>query len=357
MIWRTIGAATVPPSPSELTTITATAIFGFCGRGEGREPGVGLLRRLLAGAELLAGLERRGAELGGAGLAGDLDPGQGGGDPGARTRRPPIISSVIVAAVSGEVTSTGLAARARAPRSAGDRGRHPHALVGDRLRDRRHLQRRRQHLALADRRFAGLDAVGEVGRDRARGRVDDPRSSAASKSCGGSLKPNSSDVSTSFGPAELGAERREDRVARVGEALGEGAAARLVVGVGDLAADLGVRRLDRELVVEADDPGVERPGRGDDLEGRTRGLRAPSRRARRAPRTRALAGVDHRGAAVGVAERRHRALLDLGVDVRADRFAADRLGWWRARARRRARPPRRRRPRAAGRPAGRRAAR
>ena len=76
MIWRTIGAATVPPSPSELTTITATAIFGFAGGGEGGEPGVGVLRRLLARVELLAGLERLRAELGGAGLAGDLDPGQ-----------------------------------------------------------------------------------------------------------------------------------------------------------------------------------------------------------------------------------------------------------------------------------------
>ena len=28
MIWRTIGAATVPPSPSESTTIAAAAIFG-----------------------------------------------------------------------------------------------------------------------------------------------------------------------------------------------------------------------------------------------------------------------------------------------------------------------------------------
>ena len=46
----------------------------LAGRGEGGEPGVGVLLGLLAG---LPGLERARAELGGAGLAGDLDSGSG----------------------------------------------------------------------------------------------------------------------------------------------------------------------------------------------------------------------------------------------------------------------------------------
>ena len=83
MTWRTIGAATVPPSPSAFTTIAATAIFGLAGRGEGREPGVDVLRRLLAGPQLLAGLKGARAQLGRPGLARDLDPGQLRGDAGA----------------------------------------------------------------------------------------------------------------------------------------------------------------------------------------------------------------------------------------------------------------------------------
>ena len=83
MIWRTIGAATVPPSPSEFTTITATAIFGSFAGAKAVNQASSLLRRGLARAELLTGFERRRAELRGPGLAGDLDPRQRRGGPGA----------------------------------------------------------------------------------------------------------------------------------------------------------------------------------------------------------------------------------------------------------------------------------
>ncbi len=264
-----------------------------------------------------------------------------------------IIISVIVAAVSGEVTSTGpplgLQRRGRAPsRSASARP------VGDRLRDGRHLERGRQHLALADRRHARVDRVGEVRRDRARRRVDDLRRlrreelrrlvEAEQLGCLDQLRP-----------AELGAERREHRVARVGEALLEGAAASLVVGVGDLAADVGVGRLDRELLVDRDDPGVERAGGRDHLEGRARAAGARSRRARRGR------GRGPCGRRSPRRRRRCRRALRPRCPAPRRRCSCGRrcprpARWWRGRAPRPARPRRRQAP-GAGRLAGRRDAR
>ena len=58
---------------------------------------------------------------------------------------------------------------------ADDPGRAPHAAVGDRLGDRGHLERRGQHLALADRAHPQLEVFGDRGGNRALGRVDGPK--------------------------------------------------------------------------------------------------------------------------------------------------------------------------------------
>ena len=62
-----------------------------------------------------------------------------------------------------------------------DRGRLADAAVGDRLRDAGHLQRRRRHFALADRRDAEVDFFADFGRDRRFGRFDFLRRSATSR--------------------------------------------------------------------------------------------------------------------------------------------------------------------------------
>ena len=105
---------------------------------------------------------------------------------------------------------------------------------------RGHLQRRRQHPALADRGRADGEVVADLlrlGHRRARGPA----------SAGSALKPNFSAVATSrFGP-QPGAERGEDRVAGVGEGVLQRAAARLAVGVLQLDALEHGRGLDGEL--------------------------------------------------------------------------------------------------------------
>ena len=96
----------------------------------------------------------------------------------------------------------------------------------------------------------------------------------APASDGGLFQPKRSAIDQPLG-ADLDAERREHRVARVGEALGEGAAARLAVGVLEVYAVDHGRGLDREPVAELDLFVLQRGRGGHDLE---RGARRLGRR-------------------------------------------------------------------------------
>src|SRR6201999_3700975 len=101
------------------------------------------------------------------------------------------------------------------------------AVLADRRRDERHLQRRRLHLALADRRRADRQIVADLVRRRdRRGRLarEDRVLVEAELLRGGDEVLR----------AQLRAERREDAVAGVRERAAQRAAARLAVGVLDL---------------------------------------------------------------------------------------------------------------------------
>ena len=143
-----IGAATTPPwlcAPWTFSSVTAIATFGVRARREADEP------------RLVDAL--RDVQLGGAGLAGDLDALERRADAGALAHD--VAHHLRELAARSAPTS-----RAR-PRSGsmrstvrpsastirlGEARLHPHAAVGDRRRDRRHLQRRHAQALLADRR-------------------------------------------------------------------------------------------------------------------------------------------------------------------------------------------------------------
>ena len=133
--------------------------------------------------------------------------------------------------------------------------------------DRRHLQRRGLHAALADRRRADGQVVADLagGRDGALGRPRDVRRCVEAEALGGGDEALR---------AELGAERREDRVARLGEGDDERAAAGLAVGVLELDALRAPPRLHRVGLLRVRDPRLERARRRDDLERRAGRLQA-----------------------------------------------------------------------------------
>ncbi len=132
-----------------------------------------------------------------------------------------------------------------------ERRRLAHAAGADRLRDRRHLERGREHLPLADRADAEVEVVADLLGDARlrrgdrveRGAVVELRPLVEAEPLRGLHQPV---------VADLRPERREDRVARLGECLDEGAAAVLAVGVVDEApADVDAVG-DREGVVKGD---------------------------------------------------------------------------------------------------------
>ena len=174
--------------PSELTIITATASSGSRGGGEGGEPGVELLRGLLARARApRPGSSAFGPSSAVPVLPATWTPGSAAGDAGAAADH---LDHQVAHRRRGLAARSPRPARRRAQlRAARDRGRQPHAAVGDRLRDGRHLQRRRQHLALADRRLADLDARREMSAGSCSRAGRSRRVAAASKSAGGELKP------------------------------------------------------------------------------------------------------------------------------------------------------------------------
>ena len=125
--------------------------------------------------------------------------------------------------------------------------------------------------------------------------------------------------------ADLHAERREHRVARVGEAVLERPAARLAVGVLQLDAVDHGRRLDRERAARPDRARLEGGCGGHDLEGRPRGLGRREGEAGERPDL-ARARVERGDAAEPAGERRHRGLLHVGVDRGAHGRGLARLG-------------------------------
>ena len=166
----------------------------------------------------------------------------------------------------------GFAARACARSSVSGRRRPRLAIDAGRLG---HLQRRRLHLALADRGRADREVVADrVGlRDRALG--DDREGGRAVEA------ERARRSATRRCRAELRAERREDRVAGDGEGLHERPAADLAAGVrraGRRRARPGSRTGRSSL--ELGDAGLERAGGRDHLERRARRLQQRERRAR-----------------------------------------------------------------------------
>src|SRR6266540_4143498 len=151
----------------------------------------------------------------------------------------------------------------------GDVGLHDHAVVRDRRRSQRHLQRghgdvpltdareREQGLVLLERPGRGAHAVGRAGRDVQRRRRPDPEL----------LHPRHERV------AEVEPDLPERRVARDGEAVGQGAAAPLTAEVLQRVRRLGQLELGqlREVRLGCELARAERHGGGDDLERRSRG--------------------------------------------------------------------------------------
>ena len=144
------GRPSSPPAPLR-TNSTADRDLRLGDRGEAGEPGVGVLG---AAAGRVALLVLRVLELRGAGLAGDLDAGdlRQRSRSRRRRRRPsgPRSSSPSPAAI----TRDRLLRRAR-----DQRRRDAQAAVRDRLGDRRHLERGREDLGLADGGRSQLERV------------------------------------------------------------------------------------------------------------------------------------------------------------------------------------------------------
>ena len=287
MIWRTIGAATVPPSPSELTTITATAISGFC-----------------AGAKAV---NQASVSCGGSSPGPSSWPGSSAAGPSSAV---PVLPA------------TWIPGRAR-----GDPG--PGLDHADHQLGHRRGGLRRGHL---DRLAGRLEPVGRgrsrsaSGRRRWRssarpspspaaspapgpGRSPTRRSRRCSERSGGIVLAGGSTIPVVCRVEELRRLVEAEQLRRSRPALGRRARRR--AGRRPCCTSRrrsrrrcrrtarrgrwGSRGRSRSSTISTgnsssrlDDPGVERAGRGDDLEGRARRLRAPSRRARRAPSTEPL---------------------------------------------------------------------
>ena len=125
--------------------------------------------------------------------------------------------------------------------------------------------------------------------------------------------------------AELGAQRREHRVAGLGERLLQRASARLAAGVAQRHAGEGRGRLHGVARRRLDDPAVERRGRRDDLERRAGRLRRRDREAGEREH-RAVARAEHGHAPDLAAERGLRGARQAGVEERPHRLPAHRLG-------------------------------
>src|SRR6185369_10376894 len=183
--------------------------------------------------------------------------------------------------------------------------------------------RRRQHFALADRGDAEVDFFADFGRDRrflGFDFADDLRRVEGRRRVEAVLFRRFDQLVV----ADRRPERREDRVAGLGEGLAEGAAAVLAVGVVEEAAADVDPVGDFEFVVEADLVGLERRRSGDDLEGRAGRLGGGEGLAGEGADVAALC-VQHRDAAGSPRQRRDRHFLQFGVDRRLHRRTLLRL--------------------------------
>ena len=211
------------------------------------------------------------------------------------------------------------------------RGRTPSAPIV--AADERHLQRRREHLALADRRGADGEVVADLARRR--GIVE----RAAPASGGSSLKPNFSAVATSFSAPSLAPSGAKTLLHECAKEVSQRAAAGLAVGVLDLDAldrrrglvpgsvALRLATLFCSTPASVTILNVEPGGCGADW--------AIPASASTSP----VCGPHDRDPAVAAGERLDRGALDLRVDRRAHRRRPARRLRWRARARRRNRMP------------------
>jgi hypothetical protein len=170
---------------------------------------------------------------------------------------------------------------------------HAHAAVGDRGPHGGHLQRRRKVAVLTDRGGADGEVVLEVAGDRAGFEVGQAQRLVEAERLGEPHEPAG---------AELGAERREDRVAGVRERGGQRPAAGLAARVGQPHAGQHGPGLDGIGARRLRDPRLQRARERDDLERRAGRLRAVEREPSGGEHG-AGARPDHGHAADAVAER------------------------------------------------------
>ena len=217
----------MPPSPLALTIIAAATSFGSTRRREAGEPGVDVLldagaRTAIARARAPSGRARRCPSC-----PATWTPGRAAAVP-----VPPVTTPDHQAAKR----RRGL--RRGHPNRAGGGPERPvldhgggaaDAPVGDRLRDRCHLQRRRQHLALADRGHPEVEVVRGSRSGSCSRAGPSPPGPALSNRLGGRVEAVPLGRADEALRADLRPQRDEDAVARLGERLDEGSAAGLVV--------------------------------------------------------------------------------------------------------------------------------
>ena len=188
---RAAGAAASPPAPaatSSTPTATAAAARRRVGRRTRRPCPVGSLAWSSGGALGRLGSGTQFLVVRSSAVPVLPATSRRGSPPPCRCRRATTASIIRATSRATRGSRVARAARAASSRASGC-GRRPR--MRDRRRDRRHLQRRRLHAALADRRGADGEVVADLAgrRDRALGR--------ARRSSGGSLKPKRSATSTS----------------------------------------------------------------------------------------------------------------------------------------------------------------
>ena len=289
------------------------------GRRERREPGVLVLWGSSPGSRSWAGGRRR-PQLGGAGLPRDGHVRELGGHAGAE-RTTSIISSFIVAATSGEVTSTG----SGSGRSSGDLtsevgSRIPlFAIACETEAICSGVARTRPWpIALSPTSTSdsdsGYELSGGASASRAPGAV----------SVGGELKPNSSAVSTiASAPTSTpsGANTVLHDCAKLCTNVPpQGASWALEISRPIRLLEVSTGKVSDELHLAR----LERRRGGDDLERRARGLGIRERETGD-PEHVAVARVEDRHPAVGAAERADGRRLDVRVDRGLDRLARDRV--------------------------------
>ena len=188
----------------------------------------------------------------------------------------------------------------------------------DRRRHAHHLQRRRLHASLADRRRADGQVVADLRRRRDRAR-------RGPGDVGGVVEPEPLGDADEPRCPERGAQRREHRVAGDRERLRERPAAILAVGVLELDAAQRRRRRVGIRGLRRGDLRLERPGQREDLHRRAGRLQARERDPGEGEDL-AGAGAHRHDAAEAPRQRGDRGALDGRRDRRAHGLRPLRLG-------------------------------